>query len=645
MPGLILLERGLGATATSSQRPLLVYCNGNDITKAVPYDSISIEQTGGLATAQAVFNVIDTTVTLSWLAIVVDGAEVRFYDARLDRWVYGGFVQSRIVDASGPDTIIQVTCVDYGVLLDRNLVVSDSRTNTTAETDEGRLHYLLGAYGVGLSSDRSLVQTVAINSGVLGSAETFTNMSLRIATENVIAIQQGLFGSVFQFQYFVDALGRYVYNGNLLNPAPGLCLVGPYLDGSTYATVITGTTGIKHYYPCNDAQPVSVASGATLADSVGSVAFNDGAAGAALGTPLLAALAQAQPWGRVGPIPALATNNAYALNPPQYPTTGVASTFDYLVGSSVVTSATDNFAVEMWFATWFIYTANSSSYLFNTGGTKGIAIHLDTTSEAGIVSPTNTPVTVKMDIISAGTTTIAHQTIITDTGWHHLVCERRGGVSTIYLDGVPSTTTSAAAPGAATGASSIGDQFAVNPFFGQVAHIAVYDTTLPSLQTWAQHYLYGSFAPENLSIEFDSSGIINSYSVRGAGGSNTTPNYTDALSVAAYGYRAGYVDAPDADTVTKTTAFATQALTATKNPVLRVTFDVKEPVDGWYPGQQLLITSAQHGLTKQPVTVTKVTRSYYAGTGQRAYTIEAGGNALSLGAVLKSRSSYNAQAI
>ena len=80
-------------------------------------------------------------------------------------------------------------------------------------------------------------------------------------------------------------------------------------------------------------------------------------------------------------------------------------------------------------------------------------------------------------------------------------------------------------------------------------------------------------APEDLSIEWDTSNLVNYYYVRGknAGGSG---RFSDAPSIAIYGQRQAYIDAPDADTQIKAERVARAALRDTREPVVRGSFTV-----------------------------------------------------------------------
>jgi len=160
----------------------------------------------------------------------------------------------------------------------------------------------------------------------------------------------------------------------------------------------------------------------------------------------------------------------------------------------------------------------------------------------------------------------------------------------------------------------------------------------------------GEVAPEDLRVDWDSDGLVNSYFVQGknALGSGF---YTDAdllpgpWSIDLFGLRSAYLQAPDADTEAKGRRVAKAALVDTRNPVPRGSFSVYRGVsDTRYKGGQLLyVTSAVHGLTGastdpgpwagagtawldiQPFRVLSVTTRYLSGTGDRMQEIQFGG--------------------
>jgi len=153
--------------------------------------------------------------------------------------------------------------------------------------------------------------------------------------------------------------------------------------------------------------------------------------------------------------------------------------------------------------------------------------------------------------------------------------------------------------------------------------------------------------PEDLRVDWDTDGLVNSYYVRGknAAGSGW---YTDKdlwengpYSVDLFGLRSAYIDAPDADTSAKARRVARAALSDTRNPIPRGSFTtfVDRDSDAFEAGQLLFVTSTVNGLTgpdeddgpwagatpPQPLRIVNVTTRYLNGLGDREQDIEFGG--------------------
>lgn len=132
----------------------------------------------------------------------------------------------------------------------------------------------------------------------------------------------------------------------------------------------------------------------------------------------------------------------------------------------------------------------------------------------------------------------------------------------------------------------------------------------------------------DLSIEWDTSQLINHYKVRGKNASASIV-ISNSDSVARYGRRSAVIDAPDADTTDKATRVGLAALADTKNPLVRGSFTVEGAYvtrsgSRWRPGQKVFVTSAFHGLLRQPYRIVRVTTTYVSGVGDRQVSIEFG---------------------
>lgn len=133
----------------------------------------------------------------------------------------------------------------------------------------------------------------------------------------------------------------------------------------------------------------------------------------------------------------------------------------------------------------------------------------------------------------------------------------------------------------------------------------------------------GQIAPADLTIDGDSSELYNAYFVRGstAAGSGW---FVDAASVASWGRREKYIDAPESDLAWKASNIGLAALADTAQPKYHGSFSTQSPKDGWRARQRVLVTSTQHNLSAAPFDIQKVTTTYLSGTGLRDYAVQFG---------------------
>lgn len=133
----------------------------------------------------------------------------------------------------------------------------------------------------------------------------------------------------------------------------------------------------------------------------------------------------------------------------------------------------------------------------------------------------------------------------------------------------------------------------------------------------------GEMAPEDLTIVGDTTNLFNAYWVRGA-----TPAgsgwFTDPVSIAQWGRREKYIDAPDSDLSWKAFNVGMAALADTSQPLYRGTFTATSPFDGWRSNQRFLLTSPQHDLVAAPFDTVRVTPRFLSGEADQAYDIEFG---------------------
>ena len=141
-------------------------------------------------------------------------------------------------------------------------------------------------------------------------------------------------------------------------------------------------------------------------------------------------------------------------------------------------------------------------------------------------------------------------------------------------------------------------------------------------------------APEDLTIDFDTSNLINDYQVR-AKVRAADVRVADQYSMNRYGRRAAYIDAPDANTSAKATAVGNAALRDTADPIPRGSFSVQDDYVTragirWIAGQKVTITSPMHDMTAIQQRIVRVSTEYLSGAGKRRQRIEFGGLRLRL---------------
>lgn len=133
----------------------------------------------------------------------------------------------------------------------------------------------------------------------------------------------------------------------------------------------------------------------------------------------------------------------------------------------------------------------------------------------------------------------------------------------------------------------------------------------------------GEIAPESLAVKASTSNLFNAYFVRGASAAGSGW-FTDAASIAAWGRREKYIDAPDSDLSWKAFNVGHAALADTAQPLYRGTFRTQDPASGWRSNQRFALTSAAHGLSAAPFDVARVTRAFLTGEGLQVYDVEFG---------------------
>ena len=110
----------VGQSWATAAHPFNLEVNGTDRIAAAHYPSIQIEMPGPGSNGSMQFTLYDPDASIS----VMEWDEVRFIEHAATRPIlFGGFVQSvRYVAWAGPGRALVVTCVGYGILLDRKAV-------------------------------------------------------------------------------------------------------------------------------------------------------------------------------------------------------------------------------------------------------------------------------------------------------------------------------------------------------------------------------------------------------------------------------------------------------------------------------------------------------------------------------------------
>jgi hypothetical protein len=132
----------------------------------------------------------------------------------------------------------------------------------------------------------------------------------------------------------------------------------------------------------------------------------------------------------------------------------------------------------------------------------------------------------------------------------------------------------------------------------------------------------GAIAPQSLRITRD--GLIkNRVYIRGAN-ADGSGWYADTASLARYGPREEFIDAPSSDTAAKAQTIAQLQLGKVASPNIRASFETDDPNSGWRADQNVTVTSAADDLSAETLRIVKVTTSFWRGDGKRHYRIDAG---------------------
>lgn len=194
-------------TTPDTTRTLTVTVNGVDLTSAVKWDSLTVEDQGTAVQGTTSFLV---TASQATYARIIDQALVTIEDhlTPSSPAMFRGFVDSRKPVRLPTWSEVSIVASDHTSLLD---VVIPYELRPAGESDAGRIGYLWGLYsGEYLSGDFTYVKTVDASM----PAQQFAGVTLRQALD-LIAAQAST--SAF---WYLDAGGRLHYNTTETNDAP-----------------------------------------------------------------------------------------------------------------------------------------------------------------------------------------------------------------------------------------------------------------------------------------------------------------------------------------------------------------------------------------------------------------------------------------
>lgn len=184
---------------------LAIVLGGVDITDKVDFPSLTMQLAGSQETGSCDFDIVDEHLTVTATA----ESTLSVTEVGSATVLFGGFTRSPRTVLTAVGRLIHVKAFDFNSLLDRSIVVSDSRV--AGESDSDRLAYLMGIYGSQFSADYSQIAT--LNASL--PAQKFIAITLRQAIERVLG--QASTNS----SYYVDATGRLVtYDRTVVTAAP-----------------------------------------------------------------------------------------------------------------------------------------------------------------------------------------------------------------------------------------------------------------------------------------------------------------------------------------------------------------------------------------------------------------------------------------
>lgn len=683
---------------TPESRSVSLFIGGRDFTKHTKWDRLRITDSGGAAAGRADLHI---ELSLADAPEIRDQTAVRMVDHTAGEEAYYGVVVSRNPSLVPQYTAVDVVADDIGSLLDTAYIPTETRP---AETLPARIGYLWGKYaGSFLSGDLTHVTA----GGATLPAHHFIGVTLRQAIEQTIA------QSTVDAGYHVDATGRLhvfesegftaPYNisaspGALTNSAtrtqisaggayrafPGLAelpdgrLLTVYRSGTDHASTQdgvvvmrtssdggaswSGETTVYDSTTLDVRDPNVVLLGSTLLVTL----FTwDGASTYVIRTTT------SSDWGRTWSPPAIVTD---AFTSTRAVTGAVVelsngdllmpiygrNTSDSFDTAAILRSTDDG-------ATWGSQVtigggpADLRHYqepclVVLSDGTVAALMRSDTSETIWRSASSDNGATwsAPTDEFSGGG---RPSPLLLTSG--SLVCFYRSkgpGAKAVYRvsmdDGV--TWGSEQALDSASGVMEYG--WAVQLATGSVVAVYALESSGTVSDMFARRLL-AEIAPQNLLIDYDASNFANRVYVQG--GTPTGSGFfqdDDAIAAANGLVRTATVNAPECETAALAQTLASLYLGRVSMAVPRGSFETASPADGWRAGQNLTVTSADHGLSALAQRISRVTtRILRPGANLlRAYHVEIGGaggggrgisSSLGLGQLVRVPFNFGGQAV
>lgn len=543
-----------------------------DVTQYVKWDTL-VATDGGTGAKGTVNLRLERAI--SALTTLTDQSLLRLLDLSAHDEPIRAIVTSRRPFVLPGYTATEVIAEHVSALLDSTFIASEIRSAETAQT---RITALWGGYA-GSPLDLDDLSKVA-NIGTTLPEQNFAGVTLRQAIESTIS------QASTSADYYVDSLGKLHVFTSEINDAPANIDADAPTPG--YSLAVLALDPVAYWR-------LGEASGTVAVDEMGANngtyvnAPTLGAAGLLTGDP----------------------NTAVTFDgTTQYATVPDAAALDY----------GDVFTLAVWARNSVAVTGNEC--LINKGlGTGSLYV------TAGNVLTLDKGATARL---------VASTSSFSVNAPHFLVATKAGATVKLYIDGVDVTgvVTNATMIDTAT-QLAIGSEQSANSFNGTLDEPAIWNRALTAAEianlhaigTGEQVAAGGEIAPERLDIDYDSGSYANRVYIQGANPAGSG-YYSDTAAITAVGMtRTAVLQAPDCETAAMATALANMYLGRVSSSTPRGSFTITD-TDGWRSGQNLTVTSADHGLVAEAFRIARVTtRVARPGTlPVRSYSVEFGGS-------------------